>query len=278
MLAARNLAPRHRLGQNFLIDHQFIRKLVDAAHVNADELVLEVGPGTGTLTEELLARGARVVACELDAGLAGHLREYFAGKGDRFVLIEGDCLQTKRALHEDVAGRLAERDFVHVANLPYAAATPLITTLLLAWPRCRGLFVMIQREVGQRLTARPGTDDWGPLSVVAQITAEVEIIAHVPPSCFWPQPDVTSSLVALRRRAAPLVEHPAALADFAQAVLGQRRKQLGAVLRRMLGPAAGGLVMPVGIAPTARAENLTIAELEALRRAAAAAGCEHGAG
>ncbi|MCC6659839.1 MAG: ribosomal RNA small subunit methyltransferase A [Phycisphaerales bacterium] len=275
LLAARGLAPRHALGQNFLIDQNLVRKLVDAglapvrsggldAHgpgpSRAPRVVLEVGPGTGTLTEELLARGCEVVACELDPGLASLLREALeAEHGRRLHLIEGDCLDSKREVSSTVLAALGGRPFTLIANLPYAAATPLMLALLTGHPECHGLYVTVQREVADRMLARPGTKDFGTLGIVAQAVAEPVLLASLPPECFWPRPEVTSAMVAVPRRAEPLTDDPARLADFCQAVFSRRRKQLGSVLGRQ-GP------WPPGVSPTDRAESLSIPALIALSR------------
>jgi len=248
LLASHGLAPRHALGQNFLIDHNLLRRLVDESGVGAGDLVLEVGPGTGTLTEELLARGCEVVACELDRGLADLLRERL-GDEPRFTLVEGDCLEGKRTLAPRIVGALADRPFTLVANLPYGAATPLILTLLVDHPGCRAVYATIQREVAERLGASPATKAYGPLSVVVALLARVRTIATLAPECFWPRPEVTSAMVAVQRRpdAPPLDAR--SFADFCQRLYGQRRKQIGSVLGR-------DFPWPEGVRPTDRAESL----------------------
>ncbi len=259
LLESRGLAPRKKLGQNFLLDHNLIRKLVDAAGVGDGDLVLEVGPGTGALTDELLDRGCAVVACELDAGFAELQRERQAGavRAGRFLLIEGDCLAGKRGLNPAVTGALAGRPFTLVANLPYGAATPLMLALLCD-PTCSGQFVTIQREVADRLLAGPGSKAYGSISVVAQTLAEVERVATLPPECFWPRPDVTSAMVALRPREGHGVADRAGFAAFCQRVFANRRKQLGGVL--------GGVALPEGVDPTDRAERLDVRTIAGLFR------------
>ena len=256
ILESRGLAPQKMFGQNFLLDHNLIRKLVDAAGVQPGDTVLEVGPGTGALTEELVARGCRVVAAEIDRGLSQHLREHFA-KEPRFTLLEGDCLADKRTLAPAIVEALGPGTFTLVSNLPYGAATPVMSVLLTDYANCRGLFVTIQREVADRLTARPGSKDYGTLSVIAQVTARVELVAKLPPECFWPRPDVTSAMVSLTRREQPLIEDVRGLASFVQNLFEKRRKQLGAVLGR-------DREWPAGIQPTDRAEALSIDQLIAL--------------
>jgi 16S rRNA (adenine1518-N6/adenine1519-N6)-dimethyltransferase len=286
LLAQHNLSPRHALGQNFLIDHNLIKKLVDAAHVAPNDLILEVGPGTGALTEELLSRHAQVIAAELDPGLATLLRDHFKDyispnpqpgsavaaatpipnpqSHPTFTLLEGDALHNKRALSPQITAALS-RPFKLISNLPYAAATPIISTLLLDHPLCTGLYITIQREVADRILAKPSTKDYGPLSIIAQLTSHPKLIATLPLECFWPRPKVTSAMISLERRpptdpllaALPQSSILHAFADFTQQLFTKRRKQLGAILGRQC-------PFPMDISPTARAESLSISQLIAL--------------
>lgn len=261
LLASRGLAPRRALGQNFLIDHNLLRRLVEASATGPGDLVLEVGPGTGVLTEALLARGGEVVACELDRGLAALLRERLAGPiaAGRLTLIEGDCLRSKRSLSPGLIAALGGRPFRLVANLPYGSATPLILALLCDHPECGSMHVTIQREVADRLLAEPGSADYGTLGVVARAMARVSRVATLPPECFWPRPEVTSAMVSIVRRPEPLTDNPRVLAAFCTRVFSKRRKQLGAVLGRTT-------AWPAGVAPEQRAEDLTADRLVALAR------------
>ncbi len=261
LLAERGLTPKHRLGQNFLHDHNLLKKLVAAAEVAPGDLVLEVGPGTGTLTEALLEAGARVVACELDRDLATLIRDRFDGVS-QLTLVEGDCLASKRSLSPEVLAVLGQDragskrpPFRLVANLPYQAASPLIATLLSDHPECSGLFVTIQREVGDRIATKAGGKEYGTLTVLCQALAEIERLAVCPPSCFWPQPKVTSAMLALRRRSfggdglPPFDPH--ALSDLLHRLFSKRRKQLGSILGR-------DFPFPEGINPGARPEQLDV--------------------
>jgi len=259
ILSARGLSPKHRFGQNFLVDQNLLRKLVDASGIGEGSLVLEIGPGTGTMSEEILSRGAELVAIELDRDLAAHLREHFAAN-PRFTLVEGDCLDGKRALNAEALARLAGRPFTLVANLPYQAASP-VMALCAAMPECRGQFVTIQREVGDRLRAKPGTGEYGPLTVMVQAFCEVEQVAVLSPGCFWPPPEVTSAMLALRPRAAPALpaDEGEAFGAFVHTLFSKRRKQLGAILGR-----AGA--WPDGIDPSARPESLSVEDLVRLWR------------
>jgi 16S rRNA (adenine1518-N6/adenine1519-N6)-dimethyltransferase len=276
LLESHGLSPKKSLGQNFLIDHNLIRKLVDAAGVAPGDLVLEVGPGTGTLTEELLERvgpGGRVVACELDDRLAALVAERAAAlpNGAALTVVHADCLTPSRHVSPPVlrALRPPDRPFALVANLPYGAATPLISALLVDHPRCRTIAVTVQREVADRLLAAPSSRDYGALSVIARAMAEVSRIAVLPRECFWPRPDVTSAMVLLRRRDHPLTADPAAFSRFCRVLFAHRRKQLGSVLAGAgIGPPAA---WPGGIRPGLRAEQLSAEQIESLRIAVGAA-------
>ncbi|MCC5786620.1 MAG: ribosomal RNA small subunit methyltransferase A [Phycisphaerales bacterium] len=264
LLESRGFAPRKSFGQNFLIDQNLLRKLADSAEIGPGSLVLEVGPGTGTLTEELLDRGAEVIACELDRGLCELLRERL-GANERFTLIEGDCLAKKSQLSTEVASTIGDRKFSLVANLPYSAATPLIMTLLVDHPNCERMCVTIQREVAERLAAAHGSKAYGskaygPISVVAQSCAQVRIVANLPPSCFWPRPEVNSAMVRIDRLGHPLCGDLQGLALLSKRLFSSRRKQLGSVLGR-------NFPFPDGVDPGARVESLTPAQIVGLLQA-----------
>jgi 16S rRNA (adenine1518-N6/adenine1519-N6)-dimethyltransferase len=268
LLASRGLHPKHRFGQNFLHDHNQLRKLIDAASITPGDLVLEVGPGTGTLTEALLDAGAEVIACEIDHDLAALLRDHL---GDRITLIDGDCLNKGRALSPDILAAIEDRPFMLVANLPYNVASPLMSTLLIEHRNCSGQFVTIQKEVADRLLAAPGSKAYGPLGIIIQAFAEVRRIGAVPPSCFWPAPQVTSAMVAIHPF--PLAPGSAggppsvtpttsaaqrrAFARFITDLFTKRRKQLGTILGRDAN-------LPPGVAPSMRPEQLGVPELRAV--------------
>jgi 16S rRNA (adenine1518-N6/adenine1519-N6)-dimethyltransferase len=271
LLAAHGLQPRHRFGQNFLHETTRIERLVDASGVTEGDLVLEVGPGTGALTEVLLARGCRVVACELDHGLADLIeQEIVPEAGGRLTLVRGDCLERGRRLAPAVREALGGEPFRLVANLPYQAASPLMAELAMHHPDCRGQFVTVQKEVADRLVAGPGGGGYGTLTAIVQAVAGVERLEVLPPGCFWPPPKVTSATLAVRPRADAEVpeairaslghgdrEHREAFARFVTGLFSKRRKQLGSILGR-------DRAWPAGIDPEARPERLSPEELATL--------------
>jgi 16S rRNA (adenine1518-N6/adenine1519-N6)-dimethyltransferase len=261
--------PRHRFGQNFMIDQNLVRIVADAGAIAPGDLVIEVGPGTGTLTEELLSRGAEVLAVEIDRDLAKLLRERFADQAN-FKLIEGDALSSKHALNEELLTELAATSRVArprklVANLPYHIASPVIIELLLA-----GIDVLaftVQKEVADRLRAAPGSDAYGPLSVMAQMLARVELLRTLPPQAFWPAPKIESALVRMTRREDRLVADRAAFGRFVHKLFSFRRKTLRKALVQSEIDAAAALAK-TGLDGQVRPEVLSGEQLAALFSAA----------
>lgn len=239
LLDAAGLAPRRQYGQNFLIDLNLMRKLVSAAEVRSADVVLEVGCGTGSLTEHLLETGARVVGVEIDHGLQAILRERF-GDAPRFTLIQGDALAAKHTLNPLILNVLRENPpapggaYKLVANLPYQIATPLLIDLLLTTLSFDVLCCTIQREVGERLGAQPDTEAYGPVSVIMQSLTLIRPIAILPPRAFWPRPKVESVMVEIRPKPTGEVEveDPAGFAAFVRRGFAQRRKMLRGVVER----------------------------------------------
>ncbi|HEX8340292.1 MAG TPA: 16S rRNA (adenine(1518)-N(6)/adenine(1519)-N(6))-dimethyltransferase RsmA [Tepidisphaeraceae bacterium] len=223
-LAAAGSQPRHRFGQNFMIDQNLVRLIADAADLSATDRVIEVGPGTGTLTEELLMRAGAVVAVEIDRDLAAQLRATFADRA-QFELIEGDVLETKHALDGRLLAWIA-REPAHaklVANLPYNIASPLVIELLLAGV---GMLVFtVQKEVADRMKAAAGDDAYGPLSAIVQMLGEVEVLRTLPPQAFWPPPKIDSALVRVTA-ADRLGDQGRAFGLFLQKLFAYRRKTL----------------------------------------------------
>jgi 16S rRNA (adenine1518-N6/adenine1519-N6)-dimethyltransferase len=288
-LRAHGLRPKHRLGQNFLHDASKLALVLRAGELEPEDLVLEVGPGTGVLTRGLLEAGARVLAVEVDRDLEPVLREVIGGAGGRAGLIIADVLDGKHAVRAEVyeglrelaRGRAQARglsgegagpglpSFKLVANLPYHVASPLLANLASQAPSMSLAVAMVQREVADRLAAQPGGGDYGPLSVLIQSQCEVERLAVLPPGCFWPAPGVASAVARLRRRATPLTDRPDLLSAALHRVFSQRRKQLG----RVLAPErAAGLSLPPGAAWDWRPERLSVPQWCELAQSLAAMG------
>jgi len=265
LLSAANTQPRHRFGQNFMIDQNLVRVIADAATLTGGapgDLVIEVGPGTGTLSDELLARGVEVVAVEIDRDLAKLLRERLADER-RFTLIEGDALSSKHALNEqlvDVIRSAAGRRIKLVANLPYNIASPLIIELLILG--IDQLVFTVQKEVADRLRAAPGSDAYGPLSVMAQLLARVEVLRTLPPQAFWPPPKIDSALVRMTRDDRSGGE-AAAFGRFVQKLFSFRRKTLRKALAQA-GHDADAAIAATRLDPQARPEVLSVPQLQVL--------------
>lgn len=227
LLASADTSPRHRFGQNFMIDQNLVRLVADAGELSSGDWCLEVGPGTGTLTEELLARAGRVTAVEIDRDLARLLRDRLGGR-ETFQLIEGDALASKHELNADLlaalsAARAAGLRPKLVANLPYNIASPLVIELLIAGVDL--LAFTVQKEVADRFKAAAGSDDYGPLSIMAQLLAKVEVMRTLPPQAFWPAPKIESALVRIRRDDR-LGTNVRSFATFMHKVFTFRRKTL----------------------------------------------------
>lgn len=227
LLVDANSRPRHRFGQNFMIDQNLVRLVAEAGQLGAGDLAIEVGPGTGTLTQELLGRAGGVLAVEIDRDLAAMLRRQFADH-DHFSLIEGDALAGKHGLNVDLveairAARNAGRSVKLVANLPYNIASPLVIELLIEGVEV--LAFTVQKEVADRLRAAAAGEAYGPLSVMAQMLGHVEVLRTLPPQAFWPAPKIDSALVRITR-ADRLGERVRPFGEFMHKVFSFRRKTL----------------------------------------------------
>lgn len=261
-LVSAGLQPRHRFGQNFMIDQNLVRLMADTARITSQDLIIEVGPGTGTLTEELLARGGRVVAVEIDRDLAAHLTAHFAGN-DRFLLIQGDALDGKHAIHPLLREQIAcaqkfpRKTIKLVANLPYNIASPLVIDLLIEG--VDELVFTVQKEVAERLKARSGTEAYGPLTVIARMMAEVEIVRVLPPGAFWPAPKIESALVRMKRNDR-LGDNARAFGLFIQKLFSFRRKTLRKALD-LAGSDSQLILNALGLDAYQRAETLEPEEL-----------------
>jgi 16S rRNA (adenine1518-N6/adenine1519-N6)-dimethyltransferase len=261
VIARHGIIARKSLGQNFLLDLNLTGRIARAAGPLEHATVVEIGPGPGALTRALLAAGARrIVAIERDQrclAALGELAEVYSG---RLELVAADALKVDPAELSDVPRKI-------VASLPYNIATPLLIGWLERIGEYENLTLMFQREVAERLTAMPRSKSYGRLSVLVQWLAEPQILFDIPPRAFVPPPKVTSSVVSIvpRREALAPADQPA-LERVTAAAFGQRRKMLRTSLKT-LGIPVEPLLARVGVAPTARAEELTVADFCALARA-----------
>lgn len=274
LLAAAGLAPQQRLGQNFLTDLNLMRKVVDAAELRAADTVLEVGAGTGSLTEMLLEQDVRLVAVEIDRGLQTILRARL-GRHPRLALVQADALESKHRVNPLLLKLLRERppaaggQYKLVANLPYQIATPLIADLLQVVPPFERLTCTIQKEVGERLASPPRVASYGPVSVTVQTLAEITPHAILPSAAFWPRPQVESILLTIRPR--PLeevaVDDVPGFIAFVQRGFQQRRKMLRRLVRDLDQTAALRLFGQAGVCADARPADLSPAAWRRLYRA-----------
>jgi 16S rRNA (adenine1518-N6/adenine1519-N6)-dimethyltransferase len=264
-----DLTPTKKLGQNFVIDANTVRRIVRAAEVEADDIVLEIGPGLGSLTLGLLEAGASVAAVEIDGRLAARLPSTVARlapeASSRLTVVHGDAL----AFDAEAAGALPEPPTRLVANLPYNVSVPVLLHLLQVVPTLRSGVVMVQSEVGQRLAAAPGSKTYGSPSVKAAWYGSWRTAGQVSRQVFWPVPNVDSILVGFQRH-----EHPGAeelrrrVFEIVDAAFGQRRKMLRQSLAGLFGgsQAASAALEAAGLSPTARGEQLSVEQFIRLAR------------
>ena len=254
---------RKSLGQHFLSDPRILARIADALDPRSDETVIEIGPGRGGLTQELLARAGRVIAIEIDRMLAARLRERYAGD-PRLDVVERDVLETD-------LGVLAGGDFALVGNVPYYITTPILFHALHP-PRPTRAVYLVQREVADRLSARPGTKAYGALTVNVGALASAETLFRIPPGAFSPPPAVDSAVVRITPRATPAVtpNEEERFRVLVQQAFGMRRKQMRRVVRSILGVSAARaeeLLSAIGIEPEVRPETLSPEQFAALLRA-----------
>ncbi|MHC5111150.1 MAG: 16S rRNA (adenine(1518)-N(6)/adenine(1519)-N(6))-dimethyltransferase RsmA [Planctomycetota bacterium] len=200
-LEAAGMRPRKRFGQHFLIDGNLMRRLVQLADLEERDTVIEVGPGTGGLTDLLVGKVSRLICVEIDRDLHALISSRYADRAGVRVIL-GDALAGKHEINAELVDELdraagEDRPVKLVANLPYQAATPLVMNLLVDYPQVVRLCFSVQAEVGMRMMAKPGGRDYGPLSIICQWLARVEVATRVPPEAFWPRPAVDSVLMNL---------------------------------------------------------------------------------
>lgn len=265
-----------KFGQNFLIDTHVLDKIIRAAGVTGDDMVLEIGPGIGTMTQYLAEAAGKVVAVEIDTNLIPILSETLADY-DNVVVLNADVLRVDiKELAEKYNGG---RPIKVVANLPYYITTPIIMGLFEGDVPIDNITVMVQKEVADRMQVGPGSKDYGALSLAVQYYAEPYIVANVPPNCFIPRPNVGSAVIRLTRHKEPpvKVQDPALMFKLIRASFNQRRKTLQNGLNNS--PeisfskeqiAAG--IESLGVSPTIRGEALTLEQFAELANYFTAAG------
>jgi 16S rRNA (adenine1518-N6/adenine1519-N6)-dimethyltransferase len=282
----RGIQPKTRLGQNFLIDLNLLDLVWRSAELSADDLVLEVGSGTGGLTMRLLEQAGAVVSVEIDSAfhslteeaVATHFHLFPPEPGrpgtrqENVRLLHTDILAGKNTLRpqvlqaiSDLSTRVGTKKVKLVANLPYAVAVPVIANLLLSDIPVERMVVMVQWEIAERLTAPAGSHDYAALAVMVQSLTEVTLIRRVPPSVFWPRPQVDSAIVMIRPDAArrALVGDVQKFRNFLRDLYVHRRKNLRGALSslptgRLAKPEVDGKLADLGIPGTIRAEDLDL--------------------
>lgn len=280
LFAKHGFHPRHDLGQNFLIDLNIIEFIVGSAELTRDDVVLEIGAGTGGMSTFMASQAGEVVSIELDPNMILLARETTA-TFENITLLHQDALRNKNNMAENILQTLREkksavagRRLKLVANLPYNVATPVVSNLIgtdLAFAR---MVITIQLELGEKMQARPGDGNYSALSVWLQSQANVTLLKKLPPSVFWPQPKVNSAVVLIepdeRKRAT--IDDPRFFNDFVRRLFHQRRKFMRSVLvgmyrQDLTKPQIDEVLSSFGIAAETRAEALTPEQLVPLGNA-----------
>lgn len=267
------ITAKKSLGQNFLVDANVLRNIVRIAELDKEKGVLEIGPGIGALTQHLAEAAGRVVAVEIDRRLLPVLDETLASC-DNVTVIHGDVLKVDLAaiIRTHLAGMKAVSV---VANLPYYVTTPILMALLEARLPLETIVVMVQKEVAERIAARPGSKAYGTLSIAVHYYCDAELAAVVPPAVFLPRPDVDSAVIRLRLLDKPRVEadDPAFLFEVVHAAFAQRRKTILNNLQARFGKehkdALQAALRDAGIDPARRGETLSLPEFAGLAKALA---------
>jgi len=255
--------PRKRLGQHFLVDPTTLERIADALGPTASDVVIEIGPGRGALTDLLSQRAKRVIAIELDRDLVPYLRDRYHEAGNVDV-IERDVLEVN-------LGEVAGSEFLLAGNVPYYITTPILFHALEP-PRPARAVYLVQREVAERIVAPPGSRTYGALSVNVQAVARAELVARVPAGAFRPPPSVESAIVRLTPRPDPAVNQSveAGFRSLVQDAFGLRRKQMRRVVRtiaRLDADAADQVLAAAAIDPEVRPETLSPEDFARLLRA-----------
>ncbi len=257
-----------KFGQNFLIDGHVLEKIINAAGVGKEDMVLEIGPGIGTMTQYLAENAGKVVAVEIDKNLIPILQETLSGY-ENVTVINEDILKVDiKALAEKYN---QGRPIKVVANLPYYITTPIIMGLFESGVPIDNITVMVQKEVADRMQSGPGTKDYGALSLAVQYYAKPYIVANVPPNCFIPRPNVGSAVIRLTRHEEPPVKvtDPALMFELIRASFNQRRKTLQNGLNNAQNlnftkEQIGSAIEHMGLPATVRGEALTLEQFAGL--------------
>ncbi len=256
LLQRHGVAPNRKLGQNFLVDGNITRRIVNEAGVVPGDRIIEVGAGTGTLTRALAAAGGHVTAFEVDPRLRPMLEEVTSGLDVDLVMADASKI--------DFAQSFPDGPWLLVANLPYNVGTSLVMDILRHAPAVVRLVVMMQREVAERLVALPGTENYGIPSVVTGLHARARLAFRVPPQVFYPVPRVESAVVIMDRTESPRDAEPAL--EIARTAFSKRRKMLRGSLRGLIEDPES-ILIAAGIDPTSRAEDLSPADFVRLAEA-----------
>jgi len=276
LLSSAGISPNKRLGQHFLIDLNLMRLLVDSANIQESDVVLEVGCGTGSMTEALAEKAGRVIAVELDRNLSKIAANHLA-KSENVELINTDILESKNTLSQTVikelahAGRKCPGRILLVANLPYNVASPVMMNLVIGPVIADVMYVTVQKEVADRMTAAPASDSYGILSIFLGATGHVKTIRTLKPAVFWPQPQVDSAMVSFVRdnEKSRLIANMEILSETVHLFMGHRRKTLLACSKLARGRLAKIANWPeifqqCRIDPTKRPEQLAAADYVAI--------------
>jgi len=276
LLESAGVSPKKRLGQHFLIDLNLLRLLVDSANINSTDLVLEVGCGTGSLTEALARRAGVVIAVEIDNALA-EITKSELKNSDNVEIINADILQNKSTISPIVTNALVQAckkypgRILLVANLPYNVACPVVLNLLTGPIVADSMYVTIQKQVADRMTVPPGSRNYGTLSIHLSATGDVKLIRILKPTVFWPQPQVDSAMVSFVRSKNKIerIRDMEILGEVVNLFMGHRRKMLKACTKFARGKLAKignwpEIFQQCSIDPTQRPEQLSPQDYVAL--------------
>jgi len=233
MLASAGVRPNKRRGQHFLVDLNLMRLLIDSASIGKDDIVLEVGCGTGSLTQPLAEKAGKVIAVEVDE-LIAKIAERELAKAENVEVINVDVLEGKHTINRAVTGAVKSAckscagRLLLVANLPYSVASPLMMNLIIGDMKADGMYVTVQKEVSQRMTAGPGSSDYGILSIFMAATGDVKMKRTLKPTVFWPQPQVDSAMVSFVRNEQKVsrIRNMELFSKVVNLFMGHRRKML----------------------------------------------------